>query len=85
MVMFNYAYVSIWLNGKNLGKMDKFLSWRGSRTTNMAATTRTCAMNKIMTSLKNEYPKITKRGLNLELPYSTQNKIKRQWEYYTNI
>lgn len=46
MVMFNYAYVSIWLNGKNLGKMDKFLSWRGSRTTNMAATTRTCAMNK---------------------------------------
>lgn len=40
MVMFNYACVSIWLNGKNLGKMDKFLSWRGSRTTNMAATTR---------------------------------------------
>lgn len=41
----------------------------------MAATTRTCAMNKIMTSLKNEYPKSTKRGIKSRITvfYSKQN------------
>lgn len=28
--------------------------------------------------------KAQREGLNLDLPYSTQNKIKRQWEYDTN-
>lgn len=77
MVMFNYTCVSIWLNGKNLGTMDKSLSWRGSRTTNMAATTRTCAMNKIMTSLTMNNLKAQTEGVYLDLLSSTQIKKKK--------
>lgn len=67
MVMFNYVYVLIWLNGKNLGKMDKFLFWCGFCIINMVVIICICVMNKIMMLLKNEYFKSIKRGIKFRI------------------
>lgn len=67
MVMFNYVYVLIWLNGKNLGKMDKFLFWCGFCIINMVVIICICVMNKIMMLLKNEYYKSIKRGIKFRI------------------
>lgn len=67
MVMFNYVCVLIWLNGKNLGKMDKFLFWCGFCIINMVVIICICVMNKIMMLLKNEYFKSIKRGIKFRI------------------
>lgn len=67
MVMFNYVYVLIWLNGKNLGKMDKFLFCCGFCIINMVVIICICVMNKIMMLFKNEYFKSIKRGIKFRI------------------
>lgn len=67
MVMLNYVYVLIWLNGKNLGKMDKFLFWCGYCIINMVVIICICVMDKIMMLLKNEYFKSIKRGIKFRI------------------